>query len=79
MHFYSRIFGASNSGPAFCNLNKWSFSLHFRILRFQHSTCAVDTECLKENSAKMIVMYCDTERDRREGKVNADDGTELID
>jgi len=39
----------------------------------------VDTECLKENSAKMIVMYCDTERDRREGKVNADDGTELID
>jgi len=27
----------------------------------------------------MIVTYCDTERDRREGKVNVDDGTELID
>jgi len=24
-------------------------------------------------------MHCDTERDRREGKVNVDDGTYLID
>jgi len=39
----------------------------------------VNTECLKVNSAKMIMIYCDTERDRREGKVNVDDGTDLID
>jgi len=35
----------------------------------------VETECLKVNGAKMIVLYCDTQRDRREGKVNVDDGT----
>jgi len=31
MHFYSHIFGASNSGPAFCNLDNWSFSFPFCI------------------------------------------------